>query len=550
MDMMSYLMGRNSSGAKKGAKIEVVTELPEIGEANVIYLVPKETEDENNVFDEYLYINDEWELIGTTDIDLSGYQPLLTAGDNITINNNVISAKANEPYFLGNIADYTQQNPLDIQKLHVGYQYVIATPQFGKPQLSDLWVKVVYKGEEIVQKISVTSTDVHTHREIKLMMYKEINDDYSGYETIFGVSYCTVHTAGTEFVDAKQTQVAFNSSTKTFGTTTTGSTLYAVTSDTSQSITAKKTFTVLPESSVVPTTDNQLTNKKYVDDNKGQTIQYETMPTANADYLGKIVQYIGTTNANYTNGYFYVCVGATENDVTTYSWSNVEVQNNDDIFVFVDEDTTGRSVSSLNSIPENKEKLKRLGQVILDGKVPAVFFKRKGYHSSGGTYPIHPTLYYWNVDNDKIYFTFEIIYPNRSGSYIYYYEVQYGTTQDTQYLATSYPNGTNSSFGSKSTTNSLVPKNVGTEIYRYPISSQYFNWTLDLERYSSSKTYQIGDYIVSYNSNTTMPSQMCILYKCNTADTTGNWDSSKWTQTTYMEYLSDKLVGGALNGSY
>lgn len=80
MDMMSYLMGKNSGGGGKGAKIEVVTELPETGEANVIYLVPKQDEDENNVFDEYLYVNDEWELIGTTDVDLSNY----LAKDNTT----------------------------------------------------------------------------------------------------------------------------------------------------------------------------------------------------------------------------------------------------------------------------------------------------------------------------------------------------------------------------------------------------------------------------------------------------------------------------------
>lgn len=36
-----------------------------------------------------------------------------------------------------------------------------------------------------------------------------------------------------------------------------------------RTISAKKTFTVLPESSVVPTNDNQLVNKKYVDDNAG-----------------------------------------------------------------------------------------------------------------------------------------------------------------------------------------------------------------------------------------------------------------------------------------
>ena len=43
-------------------------------------------------------------------------------------------------------------------------------------------------------------------------------------------------------------------------------TTYMTTSNT-QTVTGKKTFNVLPESSVVPTTDNQLVNKKYVDDN-------------------------------------------------------------------------------------------------------------------------------------------------------------------------------------------------------------------------------------------------------------------------------------------
>lgn len=36
-----------------------------------------------------------------------------------------------------------------------------------------------------------------------------------------------------------------------------------------QTVTGKKTFNVLPESSVTPTTNNQLVNKKYVDDNAG-----------------------------------------------------------------------------------------------------------------------------------------------------------------------------------------------------------------------------------------------------------------------------------------
>lgn len=40
----------------------------------------------------------------------------------------------------------------------------------------------------------------------------------------------------------------------------------------------------------------------------GQIIQYEVVPTAGIDYLGRIIQYIGVTDSSYTNGYFYKCV--------------------------------------------------------------------------------------------------------------------------------------------------------------------------------------------------------------------------------------------------
>lgn len=53
-----------------------------------------------------------------------------------------------------------------------------------------------------------------------------------------------------------------------------------VTTDTAQSIIAKKTFTVLPESSVVPTTNNQLVNKKYVDDHVPSISNMVTTDTA------------------------------------------------------------------------------------------------------------------------------------------------------------------------------------------------------------------------------------------------------------------------------
>lgn len=40
---------------------------------STIYLVPKGTSQTQNVYDEYVYINNAWELIGTTNVDLSNY---------------------------------------------------------------------------------------------------------------------------------------------------------------------------------------------------------------------------------------------------------------------------------------------------------------------------------------------------------------------------------------------------------------------------------------------------------------------------------------------
>lgn len=53
--------------------IEIVENLPTAGVSGRIYLVLKETGADSDIYDEYLYINDVWEHIGSTAIDLSNY---------------------------------------------------------------------------------------------------------------------------------------------------------------------------------------------------------------------------------------------------------------------------------------------------------------------------------------------------------------------------------------------------------------------------------------------------------------------------------------------
>ena len=59
----------------------------------------------------------------------------------------------------------------------------------------------------------------------------------------------------------------------------------------------------------------------------GQTIQYDTMPTASSENEDDIIQYIGETTANYTNGYYYKCVL----DDGSYKWEECKVQSDPSI---------------------------------------------------------------------------------------------------------------------------------------------------------------------------------------------------------------------------
>ena len=49
--------------------IEMVDRLPSVGRENVIYFVPKNNVEESNIYDEFVYMNGEWENIGDTELD-------------------------------------------------------------------------------------------------------------------------------------------------------------------------------------------------------------------------------------------------------------------------------------------------------------------------------------------------------------------------------------------------------------------------------------------------------------------------------------------------
>ena len=81
--------------------MEVVTELPTIGENNIIYLIARTNQETSNIYDEYIYVNSAWEKIGSTDVDLTNY----ALKNEIPIK---LSQLTNDSGF---ITDYTETDP-------------------------------------------------------------------------------------------------------------------------------------------------------------------------------------------------------------------------------------------------------------------------------------------------------------------------------------------------------------------------------------------------------------------------------------------------------
>ena len=77
--------------ADAGFTVEIVDELPEVGDPKKIYLVPADETKTQNIYDEFLYINNMWEQIGSTAIDLSNYYTKDEVDDELDLKEDVIT---------------------------------------------------------------------------------------------------------------------------------------------------------------------------------------------------------------------------------------------------------------------------------------------------------------------------------------------------------------------------------------------------------------------------------------------------------------------------
>lgn len=111
LDLSNYATKQDLAGIPKFA-IAVVEELPTQDiSTTTIYLVSQEEGEASgqDIYDEYIYVNNKWELIGNTDIDLSGYATTEAMNSAIQA---AVADMATQTWVTGELADYATTEAL------------------------------------------------------------------------------------------------------------------------------------------------------------------------------------------------------------------------------------------------------------------------------------------------------------------------------------------------------------------------------------------------------------------------------------------------------
>ena len=165
---------------------EIVEELPtEDIDPHVIYMILREDTEPNNIYDEWMYINEEWELIGTTAIDLQPLQKeideineMLFTHTEVESVNNEVSLNGN-PNLEMNVTELDGRTEQDSTK---GYQLFSTTLEqgtinssSGQNTSSDTIIRSV--GYCNIEPSTEYTIDISTNKSVGLRYY-DANGDF------------------------------------------------------------------------------------------------------------------------------------------------------------------------------------------------------------------------------------------------------------------------------------------------------------------------------------------------------------------------------------
>lgn len=205
-----------------------------------------------------------------------------TAGDNITIENNVISAEVPEI----DLSDYYTKEDIDFKygeifKVQLSSVFNLEFNSSKSISSEDLplflpIMKYMLENSLSTPVLFLTSTKKYsTTDSVSVYVYAPTQKKQVGnqFNVDFTASSPNRLTRNNQKIVSLTLTVTYNTDTDSIVSAEIKKEQFEfVDTSNEQTISRKKTFTVLPESSVTPTTNNQFVNKKYVDDSIASAI--------------------------------------------------------------------------------------------------------------------------------------------------------------------------------------------------------------------------------------------------------------------------------------
>ena len=271
-------------GAPGAVKMQVVDTLPDVGETDTIYLLKKDTPGEQNLYDEYVYTETTgWEHIGDTSVDLTDYytkeetdekldgkQDTLTAGDNITIENNVISAEV-ETGINNTYPVYSFYVLSTARMLPGGYQNITANSELELTTISNIINDAYSKNSnKFVIYIGTSNTEQHYMALVPFIVYINYKDKPTritgeGYH-IFSDLNTSVY--GQNFIKCIRGSLIVTGEWNNDKFIASSMKLESSVSGNQELCLIKSVLLKTNEGVYTPTKDYHPATKKYVDDNK------------------------------------------------------------------------------------------------------------------------------------------------------------------------------------------------------------------------------------------------------------------------------------------
>ena len=309
-------------GAIEGLQYEIVETLPTTDiDTHTLYLVPDAQA--QNVYDEYLYINNAWANLGSTEVDLSNYYTKTQADA-------LLNEKQDELTFDSAPTD-SSTNPVTSGGIYTALQGKQDTLTIDSA-LSDtsenpVQNKAIYS--QIYAQLYSTIAGMQNNAKGSMELYsKDLNTiTTSGFYNAMTCTnapydYMTLIVTG-YYLSGYCTQIACDVTTGNYKfRTQTGGVWGQWTDNVFGTFSDKQDKTlatpIVVEGVSKTTVEAALGGINEATEKKLAVV--DTMPVASFDLLDKQRLYVGTTTATYTKGTIYECQLVPESDPAEYAW--------------------------------------------------------------------------------------------------------------------------------------------------------------------------------------------------------------------------------------